>query len=49
VRSPFLLNGCDRLLPSEESIAIANQALLLTRNTKDFGQIQNLTIADWTI
>jgi tRNA(fMet)-specific endonuclease VapC len=31
------------------AIAIAKQALLLTRNTKDFGQIQNLAIEDWTI
>jgi tRNA(fMet)-specific endonuclease VapC len=31
------------------AIAIANQALVLTRNTKDFGQVQNLSIEDWTI
>jgi tRNA(fMet)-specific endonuclease VapC len=31
------------------AIAIANQATVLTRNTKDFGQIANLTIEDWTI
>jgi tRNA(fMet)-specific endonuclease VapC len=31
------------------AIAIVNQALLLTRNTRDFGQIQNLAIEDWTI
>jgi tRNA(fMet)-specific endonuclease VapC len=30
------------------AVAIVNQALLLTRNTKDFGQIQNLAIEDWT-
>ena len=31
------------------AIAIANQATLLTRNTKDFGQIPNLQIEDWTV
>jgi tRNA(fMet)-specific endonuclease VapC len=31
------------------AIAIAKQALLLTRNTKDFGQIENLVIEDWTM
>jgi tRNA(fMet)-specific endonuclease VapC len=31
------------------AIAIANEAILLTRNTKDFGQVENLAIADWTI
>ena len=31
------------------AIAIANEATLLTRNTKDFGQISNLTIEDWTL
>jgi tRNA(fMet)-specific endonuclease VapC len=31
------------------SIAIVNQATLLTRNTKDFGQIKNCVIEDWTI
>lgn len=31
------------------AITIAHQATLLTRNTKDFGQIQNLTLEDWTI
>jgi tRNA(fMet)-specific endonuclease VapC len=31
------------------SIAIVHQATLLTRNAKDFGQIKNLVIEDWTI
>ena len=31
------------------AIVMANQATLLTRNTKDFGQITNLSIEDWTI
>jgi tRNA(fMet)-specific endonuclease VapC len=31
------------------SIVIVNRATLLTRNTKDFGQIKNLVIEDWTI
>jgi tRNA(fMet)-specific endonuclease VapC len=31
------------------AIVIVNQALLLTRNTRDFGQIQDLAIEDWTI
>jgi tRNA(fMet)-specific endonuclease VapC len=31
------------------SIAIVHRATLLTRNTKDFGQIKNLVIEDWTI
>ncbi len=31
------------------AIAIVHQATLLTRNTKDFGQIKNLVIEDWTI
>ncbi|NJM77060.1 MAG: type II toxin-antitoxin system VapC family toxin [Acaryochloridaceae cyanobacterium RU_4_10] len=30
------------------AIAIANQSMLLTRNTKDFSQIRNLSIEDWT-
>jgi tRNA(fMet)-specific endonuclease VapC len=30
------------------TIAIANHSILLTRNTKDFGQISNLSIEDWT-
>ncbi|MCY7272962.1 MAG: type II toxin-antitoxin system VapC family toxin [Phormidesmis sp. CAN_BIN44] len=30
------------------AIVIVNQATLLTRNTKDFGQIKNLAIEDWT-
>jgi tRNA(fMet)-specific endonuclease VapC len=30
------------------AIAIANQSTLLTRNTKDFSQITNLSIEDWT-
>ncbi len=30
------------------SIVIVNQAVLLTRNTRDFGQIQDLLIEDWT-
>ncbi len=31
------------------AIAIVNQATVLTRNTKDFGQIADLAIEDWTI
>jgi predicted nucleic acid-binding protein len=31
------------------SIALVHRATLLTRNTKDFGQIKNLVIEDWTI
>jgi tRNA(fMet)-specific endonuclease VapC len=31
------------------AIVIANQATLLTRNTKDFGPIINLSIEDWTL
>jgi tRNA(fMet)-specific endonuclease VapC len=30
------------------AIVLANQAVLLTRNTKDFGQIKTLAIEDWT-
>lgn len=30
------------------AIALANQATLLTRNLKDFGQIENLPVEDWT-
>jgi tRNA(fMet)-specific endonuclease VapC len=30
------------------SIAISNQSTLLTRNTRDFSQITNLPIEDWT-
>jgi tRNA(fMet)-specific endonuclease VapC len=30
------------------AIALANQSTLLTRNTKDFDQIRNLSIEDWT-
>jgi len=31
------------------SICITHQALLLTRNLKDFGQILELNAQDWTI
>jgi tRNA(fMet)-specific endonuclease VapC len=31
------------------AVTIVNQATLLTRNSKDFGQIQNLKTEDWTI
>ncbi|OIP67104.1 MAG: PIN domain-containing protein [Oscillatoriales cyanobacterium CG2_30_40_61] len=31
------------------SICITHQALLLTRNLKDFGQIEELNTEDWTI
>jgi tRNA(fMet)-specific endonuclease VapC len=30
------------------SIALANQAILLTRNHRDFSQVPNLNIEDWT-
>ncbi len=30
------------------SVALANRAILLTRNSKDFGKIVDLTIEDWT-
>ena len=30
------------------AIAIVNEAILLTRNAKDFGQIDQLVIEDWT-
>ncbi len=30
------------------SIALANQATLLTRNDRDFSQVPNLIIDDWT-
>ena len=30
------------------AIAIVNNAIVLTRNTSDFGQIANLQIEDWT-
>jgi tRNA(fMet)-specific endonuclease VapC len=31
------------------AIAIANDAILLTRNLKDFGQIEELRAEDWTV
>jgi tRNA(fMet)-specific endonuclease VapC len=31
------------------AIAIANNAILLTRNLKDFGQIEELRSEDWTV
>lgn len=31
------------------SIALVNKAVLLTRNSSDFGQITSLSIEDWTI
>ncbi len=31
------------------AIAIANDAILLTRNLKDFGQIEELRSEDWTV
>ena len=31
------------------AIAIANDAILLTRNLTDFGQIQELRAEDWTV
>lgn len=30
------------------SIAIANEAILVSRNLKDFEQIPNLSVKDWT-
>jgi tRNA(fMet)-specific endonuclease VapC len=30
------------------SIALVNQAVVLTRNNRDFGRIANLSIEDWT-
>jgi tRNA(fMet)-specific endonuclease VapC len=30
------------------AIAIVNNAIVLTRNTSDFGQVANLQIEDWT-
>lgn len=30
------------------SVALANQAVLLTRNSSDFGRITSLSIEDWT-
>jgi tRNA(fMet)-specific endonuclease VapC len=30
------------------SIALVNQAIVLTRNNRDFGQVANLSIEDWT-
>ena len=30
------------------SIAIANQAILVSRNIKDFEQVPDLTVQDWT-
>jgi hypothetical protein len=35
-------------LPKIAAIAIVNNAIVLTRNTSDFGQIANLKIEDWT-
>jgi tRNA(fMet)-specific endonuclease VapC len=30
------------------SIALVNQSVVLTRNSRDFGQIIGLSIEDWT-
>jgi tRNA(fMet)-specific endonuclease VapC len=30
------------------AIALANKAIVLTRNKRDFGQIEDLSIEDWT-
>jgi tRNA(fMet)-specific endonuclease VapC len=30
------------------AIALSHQATLLTHNLKDFGQIENLHVEDWT-
>lgn len=30
------------------SVVLVNQAVLLTRNSSDFGQIAGLSIKDWT-
>ena len=30
------------------SVALVNQAVVLTRNSRDFGQIAGLFIEDWT-
>ncbi|WP_146131584.1 type II toxin-antitoxin system VapC family toxin [Merismopedia glauca] len=42
------MNSSDRISITHCAIALANQAVILTRNDRDFGQIEGLLIENWT-